>query len=71
MTGERIESLKTALQIFLRGLPQNCRFNIIAFESHAHPLFPEGCQSYNSQTFAKATEFVDALTSMGGMVSLR
>lgn len=57
MSGKPIESVKETMQIFLRSLPFNTRFNIVGFGSNHVKLFPDSVH-YNDDTLAKAAAHV-------------
>lgn len=76
-----MRNVKATLEIFLRSLPTNCHFNIIAFESTYKSLFQRvgvtflsvvdtvpPCQSerYSRESLQRATEFVASLDAGGG-----
>jgi hypothetical protein len=41
MGGDRIQSAREALLLFLKSLPISCYFNIVSFGSQFQALFPE------------------------------
>lgn len=41
MGGAPMQSVKNTLQLFLRSLPSQCHFNIIAFSTGYNELFAE------------------------------
>jgi hypothetical protein len=49
MAGSAMENTKNTLQIFLRSLPELCRFNIFQFNSTFTQLFADGSRSVLSQ----------------------
>jgi len=57
MSGYKIESVKNALQLFLRSLPCNCHFNIISFGSNYVPLWPNSVP-YTDGNIEKASQAV-------------
>ncbi|KAL6046730.1 von Willebrand factor A domain containing 5B1, variant 2 [Balamuthia mandrillaris] len=66
MSGELMSQAKSALQLFLRSLPEDCKFNIISFGSEYSTLFPES-RSYDENTLQEASSHVDAMcANMGG-----
>jgi len=65
MSGQRMETTKFALTLFLRSLPENSKFNIVAFDSSFNRCFPSSVQ-YNDRTLAKAQGYVDKLYASGG-----
>jgi uncharacterized protein with von Willebrand factor type A (vWA) domain len=58
MSGSRIDRARTAVKICLRGLPQKCLFNLIAFGTEFTSLFPASVE-YNTENFKKAGAFAD------------
>jgi len=67
MRGQRMEQAKRAMQIFLRSLPSDCRFNIIKFGSRYCSWSSTGSIVYNDQSLMSATEYVDSIEAdMGG-----
>ncbi len=69
MSGQSIQHVIFTLQIFLRSLPSNCRFNMISFNSTFTSLFQESV-ALNDSTLAKASRFVADLQAQGGTVIL-
>lgn len=65
MRGPRMETTKFALQLFLRSLPENSKFNIIMFDSRHKKCFPNSV-AYNDDTIERAQEFVSATDAGGG-----
>jgi len=65
MSGQRMETTKFALTLFLRSLPENSKFNIVAFDSSFNRCFPSSAQ-YNDRSLAKAQRYVDKLYASGG-----
>ncbi len=57
--------LKQALQVFLRGLPNTCLFNLIQFNDGFKACFPH-LQAYNDDSLQRATQWVDSLQASGG-----
>lgn len=67
MGGERIDSARNALLVFMRSLPPGCYFNIIRFGSHFELLFPEGSREYGEESLKAACELQKQLgADMGG-----
>lgn len=62
------DALKTAI-LCLKTLPHNCYFNIVAFGSVFHELFPT-CQIYNSKNLEKALIFLKQQTPELGNTEL-
>ncbi|MBM3122911.1 MAG: VWA domain-containing protein, partial [Chloroflexi bacterium] len=66
MDGPSIEGARTALQLFLRALPQGSRFNILGFGSTFHALF-EGSRPYTPENLQAAFAYVERMgADMGG-----
>ena len=66
MCGANIQSASDALVLFIKSLPVNCYFNVIAFGSTFRNLF-EVSQKYSMETVEKAMLFADKLqASLGG-----
>eukprot|EP01102_Stenamoeba_stenopodia_P008143 TRINITY_DN2315_c0_g2_i1.p1 TRINITY_DN2315_c0_g2~~TRINITY_DN2315_c0_g2_i1.p1 ORF type:complete len:1006 (-),score=311.18 TRINITY_DN2315_c0_g2_i1:20-2857(-) len=67
MSGSKIESVKNALQLFLRSLPYgDCRFNIISFGSTFVSLWPSSVQ-YSDENIATASDAVSKMkAALGG-----
>jgi len=65
MSGQRMETTKFALTLFLRSLPENSKFNIVAFDSSFNRCFPSSVQ-YNDRSLANAQGYVDKLYASGG-----
>ncbi|XP_069960100.1 von Willebrand factor A domain-containing protein 5A isoform X2 [Cherax quadricarinatus] len=72
MGGEKIQSARATLLLFLKSLPIGCFFNIISFGSDFCSLFPAGSCEYNEETLARACELQRNLyADMGGTEILR
>ncbi|KAK3598702.1 hypothetical protein CHS0354_003259 [Potamilus streckersoni] len=72
MGGEKIQSAKETLLLFLKSLPVNCYFNVIGFGSHFESLFQEGSLKYNEENLKKAEELQRQMDAdMGGTEILR
>jgi Ca2+-binding EF-hand superfamily protein len=56
MDGGQMRRAAEALQLFLRSLPQGCRFNIIGFGSTFQSLFQEGSVQYGAESLHTASE---------------
>eukprot|EP00747_Dinoflagellata_sp_TGD_P087071 gnl/TRDRNA2_/TRDRNA2_163512_c6_seq2.p1 gnl/TRDRNA2_/TRDRNA2_163512_c6~~gnl/TRDRNA2_/TRDRNA2_163512_c6_seq2.p1 ORF type:complete len:534 (-),score=84.05 gnl/TRDRNA2_/TRDRNA2_163512_c6_seq2:14-1465(-) len=68
MGSDRIRCAARALQLFLRSLPQGCRFNIVGFGSRYEVLF-EGDSSvpYTAESLCVASHHADQVTAdLGG-----
>lgn len=66
MCGANIQSASDALVLFIKSLPVNCYFNVIAFGSIFRNLF-EVSQKYSMESVEKAMLFADKLqASLGG-----
>ncbi|KIW64497.1 hypothetical protein PV04_09426 [Phialophora macrospora] len=68
----KIESLKSALVFFLKGIPQGRKFNVWCFGSEYTSLWPQS-QEYSDQTLGAALTFVQTQfrANMGGTELLR
>jgi len=66
MNGGGIRRAAEALQLFLRSLPQNCRFNIIGFGSRTELLFSTAVV-YDAESLRVASEHADHVQAdLGG-----
>ena len=66
MSGQKIEVTKTALQYFLKSLPEKCYFNVIGFGSSFEKVFPHSLP-YNAENLQKASSAVSKYSSdLGG-----
>ena len=63
--GQRIENLKSALQIFLKSLPVGVKFNICSFGRHFEFLWDRS-QNYDQASLDKATAYVDTFSANFG-----
>ena len=71
MEGDRIESVKNALQIMLRSLPKrNTTFNIISFGS-SHQNLWDVSRPYSSESVAEASADVETYQADLGGTELR
>eukprot|EP00746_Dinoflagellata_sp_MGD_P102942 gnl/MRDRNA2_/MRDRNA2_42344_c0_seq1.p1 gnl/MRDRNA2_/MRDRNA2_42344_c0~~gnl/MRDRNA2_/MRDRNA2_42344_c0_seq1.p1 ORF type:complete len:899 (+),score=162.08 gnl/MRDRNA2_/MRDRNA2_42344_c0_seq1:98-2794(+) len=71
MSGRRIEQSKRALQIFMRSLPEGCRFNIVKFGTTFSSLAPQSMVYCDAQIEA-ASSYISAIgADMGGTEILR
>ncbi|XP_068240507.1 von Willebrand factor A domain-containing protein 5A-like isoform X2 [Palaemon carinicauda] len=67
MQGEKMQSARTTLLLFLKSLPTGCYFNVICFGSTYSLLFPSGSEEYTEQTLEKALELHHSISAdMGG-----
>ncbi|KAF2357239.1 von Willebrand factor type A [Trinorchestia longiramus] len=67
MNGEKIQSARAVLMLFLKSLPLGCRFNIVCFGSSHFFLFKEGSRVYTQETLAEACSLHDKMEAdMGG-----
>ena len=63
---DKIETLKQAMFVFLRSLPEQCRFNIYSFGSTFASLWSNS-QVYSQATLEQATKYVRKMQAdMGG-----
>lgn len=66
MAGSSIEQAKTTLDLFLRSLPRNSKFNIIGFGTDFKMMFPES-EIYSDSSLSKATQILSTWTAdLGG-----
>jgi Ca-activated chloride channel family protein len=66
MQGDSINEVRNALQLCLRSLVADCRFNIVGFGSTFQPLFPTS-REYDDASLAEASAHVAALeANLGG-----
>lgn len=67
MRGDRIQSAKATLLLFLKSLPTGCLFNVISFGSSYSLLFPKGSEVYSETTLKKACKLQETMEAdMGG-----
>lgn len=59
MDGPKIEALKDALLVFLRSLPEKCKFNLYSFGSYVSSIWPQS-RPYNDSTMQEALNHVSA-----------
>jgi uncharacterized protein YegL len=65
MSGSRIENAAKCMQIFIRSLPEKCKFSIWRFGSNSECMVPS-CD-YTKENIDKATELIDGLrANLGG-----
>ncbi len=66
MEGTSIAEVRNALQLCLRSLVPDCRFNIVSFGSRYEALFPES-RPYDDRSMKEAAAFVSSIAAnMGG-----
>ncbi|KAJ3335167.1 von Willebrand factor A domain-containing protein 5A [Gonapodya sp. JEL0774] len=66
MDGENISFARTGLLLFLKSLPQNCKFNIVGFGSDHQLLFPKSVP-YDERNLATAVAHVEKVEAdLGG-----
>ena len=66
MEGKKISTLREALQVFLKSLPETCRFNLVGFGDSISSLW-ESPMQYNQNSLDTATQYVSSLNAdMGG-----
>ena len=66
MNGKFINQAKEGLQLFLRGLPLDCYFNIIGFGSIFTPLYQQS-KKYSQETLNEATLHINGISAnLGG-----
>nr|XP_045618381.1 von Willebrand factor A domain-containing protein 5A-like isoform X2 [Procambarus clarkii] len=66
MQGDKIQSARATLLLFLKSLPMGCLFNVISFGSDFKALFPKSCE-YNENTLKKACKLQEKMDAdMGG-----
>lgn len=65
MHGTAIAQAKQAIRLAISRLPKNARFNLIAFDNTAHPLF-NGPRPANEEFITRAFEALDRLDADGG-----
>lgn len=64
--GSPMAQCKSALQLFLRSLPEKCTFNIVGFGSQFNKMFDES-QPYTVENLERATAHVKTISNnMGG-----
>ncbi|XP_063855565.1 von Willebrand factor A domain-containing protein 5A-like [Scylla paramamosain] len=67
MHGEKIESARATLLLFLKSLPLGCLFNIVSFGSSFSVLFKKGSRVYSEATLREACQLQAAMKAdMGG-----
>ncbi|EGG14768.1 Mast cell surface antigen-1 [Cavenderia fasciculata] len=66
MSGGSINSARSALQLLMRSLTENCKFNIYLFGSSFKSLFPSSVE-YNDETLAEASRYIQTIdANLGG-----
>ncbi|XP_063850940.1 von Willebrand factor A domain-containing protein 5A-like isoform X2 [Scylla paramamosain] len=67
MGGEKMQSARATLLLFLKSLPPGCLFNIVSFGSSFSALFPEGSHIYSEKTLNEACQLqANMYADMGG-----
>ena len=66
MQGAKLEQAKNALQLCLRNMEAGDSFNIVAFESGCHYLFPAGNVPFNQGSLDRASIWINNLVPRGG-----
>jgi Ca-activated chloride channel homolog len=66
MSGEKLEEAKNGLQLCIRNLSKEDKFNIIAFDSSIHMFSESGKVALNEENLRRATEWIDNLKSSKG-----
>ncbi|XP_063856771.1 von Willebrand factor A domain-containing protein 5A-like isoform X2 [Scylla paramamosain] len=67
MHGQKIESARATLLLFLKSLPLGCLFNIFSFGSSFSVLFKKGSRVYSEATLREACQLQAAMKAdMGG-----
>ncbi|KAF2356295.1 VIT domain [Trinorchestia longiramus] len=70
MNGEKIQSARAVLLLFLKSLPPGCRFNIVCFGSSHFFLFKEGSRVYTQETLAEACSLHDKMEADMGSTKI-
>ena len=70
MSGARMASAASALQVCLRSLPVGARFNIVSFGSRFELLFNTGSAVYGDDSLARAAAYVKGMTANFGGTEL-
>jgi hypothetical protein len=66
MAGSKINTLRDALHVFLKSLPETCLFNIFSFGSHSSSLW-DTSQQYNQKNLESAMSHISQFKAdMGG-----
>ncbi|KAM9977353.1 hypothetical protein ACTFIR_011215 [Dictyostelium discoideum] len=66
MSGEPIKKAKRALEIIIRSLNENCKFNIYCFGSRFTKAF-DNSKMYNDETLAQISKYVEKIEAdLGG-----
>ena len=72
MSGGFINSARETLILFLKSLPEGCKFNIVGFGSSYEKLFPAVSVPYSQETLDKATRHAQRMQAdLGGTELLR
>lgn len=68
---DKIQTLQSALRVFLKSLPVGVKFNICSFGSHYKFMWGKS-QNYDASSLKKALKYVDSIQSdMGGTEMLQ
>ncbi|KAN0032446.1 hypothetical protein ACTFIV_006342 [Dictyostelium citrinum] len=67
MSGKPIESARRALEIIIRSLNEQCKFNIYCFGSGFNKAFQEGSRKYDDHSLAIVNNYVSNISAnLGG-----
>ncbi|KAM9990161.1 hypothetical protein ACTFIY_006202 [Dictyostelium cf. discoideum] len=67
MSGSPIDSARRALEIIIRSLNEQCKFNIYCFGSGFNKAFQEGSRMYNDDSLAVVNRYVSNISAnLGG-----
>ncbi|GAB1605103.1 von Willebrand factor A domain-containing protein 5A-like [Argonauta hians] len=66
MNGDKFETAKDTLLLFLKSLPLGSSFNVIAFNNYSEVLFKGGSREYNEDSLNEAMKFLCNLYAAGG-----
>lgn len=61
MAGQRINNAAKALQLFMRSLPVDCRFNVVSFGSTWRSLW-RASEPYTDESLREATQHASKLS---------
>jgi hypothetical protein len=71
MNGQRIEQSKRAMQIFMRSMPEGCRFNIVKF-GHSFKFLSQQSLEYCDENIDRASSYINEIgADMGGTEILK
>lgn len=70
MRGEKMDTVKSTLQIMLRSIPEGSLFNIVSFGDTYELLFPFPSREYNEENLQLATKYVDDMEADFGGTEL-